>query len=57
MMNSGTQKLDHILSIGKSNSNHHGLGYQDGKDLNFQGVFVKASQVTTSPPIVKVPYL
>ena len=43
MMNSKTQKLDHILLIGKSISNHHGLGYQDGQDSNSQGVFDKAS--------------
>ena len=57
MMNSGTQKLDHILSLGKSSSDHHGLGYQHGKDSNSQGVFVKASSQTTSPPIVKLTYL
>ena len=43
MMNFGTQKLDHILSLGKSSSNHYGLGYQHGKNSNSQGVFVKAS--------------
>ena len=57
MMNFRTQKLDHILSIGKSSSDHYGLGYQYGKYLNSQGVFVKGSQVTASPPIVKIPYL
>ena len=56
MMNFRTQKLDHILLIGKYSSDHHGLGYQDGKDLNSEGMFVKASQVTTSPPIIKVLY-
>ena len=34
MMNSGTQKLNHILSIGKCSSHDHGLKYQDGKDSN-----------------------
>ena len=27
MLNSGTGKLDHILSIGKLSGDHHGLGY------------------------------
>ena len=57
MVNSGTQKLDHILSLGKSILDHHGLGYQHGKDSNSQGVFVKASSQTASPPGVKLPYL
>ena len=57
MMSSGTQMLYHILSLGKSSLNHHGLGYQHGKDSNSQCVFVKASSQTTSPPIVKLPYL
>ena len=57
MMSSGTQMLNHILSLGKSSLDHHGLGYQHGKDSNSQGVFVKASSQTTSPPIVKLPYL
>ncbi|KAH9743540.1 hypothetical protein KPL70_003341 [Citrus sinensis] len=57
MMSSGTQKLDHILSLDKSSSDHHGLGYQHSKDSNSQGVFVKASSQTVSPPIVKLPYL
>ena len=57
MMNSGTQKLDQILSLGKSSSDYHGLGYQHGKDSNSQGVFVKTSSQTVSPLIVKFPYL
>ena len=36
---------------------NHGLGYQNCKDSNSQGVFVKASQLIASPPIIKVPYL
>ncbi|KAH9780167.1 hypothetical protein KPL71_007985 [Citrus sinensis] len=52
-----SEKLDHILSLGKSSSDHHGLGYQYGKDSNSQGVFVKDSSQTASPPIVKLPYL
>ena len=56
-MNFGTQKLDHFLSISKSSSDNYGLGYQDDKDSNSQRVFVKASQLTASPPIVKVSYL
>ena len=57
MMNFRTQKLDHILSIGKSSSDYRGLGYQDGKDSNSQCVFVKASQLTDSPLTVKFSYL
>ena len=57
MMNFGNRKLDHILSIGKSSSDHHSLGYQHGEDLNTQGVLVKASPPTTSPPVAKIPYL
>ena len=57
MMNSGTQKLDHILSLSKSSSNHHGLRYQHDKDSNSQGVFVKASSQIASPSRVKLPYL
>ena len=34
MMNSETQLLDYISPIGKSNSDHHSLGYQHGKDSN-----------------------
>ena len=45
-----------VRSINKSGSDHHGLGYQNGKNSHSQGVFVKASQVTASPPIVKVSY-
>ena len=56
MMNFGTKKLDHILSISKSSSDYHSLRYQDGKDSNSQGVFVKASPLITFPPIVKVSY-
>ena len=57
MMNSGTKKLDHILSLGKSSSDHHGLGYQHGKDSNSQGVFVKASSQIIFSQIVKLSYL
>ena len=57
MMNSGTHKLNHILSLGKSSSDHHGLRYQHGKDSNCHSVFVKASSQTSSPPIVKLTYL
>ncbi|KAH9671430.1 hypothetical protein KPL70_017375 [Citrus sinensis] len=57
MISSGTQKLNHILSLGKSSSDHHGLGYQHSKDSNSQSVFVKASSQTASPPIVKLLYL
>ena len=48
MMNSGIQKLDHILSIGKSSLDHHGLEYQDSKDSNSKSAFVKASQLTAT---------
>ncbi|KAH9779116.1 hypothetical protein KPL71_007601 [Citrus sinensis] len=37
MMSSGTQMLYHILSLGKSSLDHHGLRYQHGKDSNSQG--------------------
>ena len=45
------------MSISKSSSDHHGLGYQHGKDLNSQGVLVKASPPKTSLLVAKIPYL
>lgn len=56
MMNCRTQKLDHVMSIDKSSSDHHGLGYQHSKDSNLQGVFLIAFPLTIYPPVVKIPY-
>ena len=40
MLNTGTDKLDHILTIGKPSGEHHGLGFT-GKNLSSKTVFVK----------------
>ncbi|PON99332.1 hypothetical protein TorRG33x02_048750 [Trema orientale] len=42
MLNSGTSKLDHILSVGKTSSDHKGLGFK-GEHSNSKTVFVKNS--------------
>lgn len=42
MLNFGSTKLDHILSIGKSCGDHHGLGYT-GEVSSSKTVFVKVS--------------
>ena len=42
MLNSGTDKLNHILSVGKSSSDHKGLGFE-GEHSNSKTVFVKSS--------------
>lgn len=39
-MNSNSSKLDHILSMGKASSDHHGLGYTR-EFSTFKTVFVK----------------
>ena len=40
MMNSGTTKLNHILSIGKASYDRHRLGYSS-ECLTFKIIFVK----------------
>ncbi|EXB90374.1 hypothetical protein L484_004877 [Morus notabilis] len=51
MMNSGTSKLDHILTMGKANGDHYGLGFS-GKGSTSKTVFVK-EQVTQEPqPVI-----
>lgn len=42
MLNSGTNKLDHILSLGKSSDDRHGLRYA-GESTTSKIVFVKES--------------
>ncbi|PON99959.1 hypothetical protein TorRG33x02_043770, partial [Trema orientale] len=42
MLNSGTDKLNHILSVGKSSSDHKGLRFE-GEHSNSKTVFVKSS--------------
>ena len=40
MLNSGSAKLDHILSLGKLSGDHHGVGYT-GECSTSKIVFVK----------------
>ncbi|XP_024019817.1 uncharacterized protein LOC112091153 [Morus notabilis] len=50
MMNTGTAKLDHILSMGKSSHDHFGLGYS-GECQSSNSVFVKEkTQAKTKIP-------
>ena len=42
MLNLGTDKLDHILSVGKSSSDHKGLVFK-GEHSKSKTVFVKSS--------------
>ena len=54
MLNSGTQNLDQILSMGKSVSDRNGLGYTGvTRDVatNSKTVFVKAAPTTPKLPI------
>ena len=48
MMNSGTSKLDHILSIGKVSGDRHGLGYI-GENSTSKTVFVKKTPAPKPP--------
>jgi len=48
MMNSGTSKLDHILSIGKASGDRHGLGYI-GESSTSKTVFVKKMPAPKPP--------
>ncbi|GMN27137.1 hypothetical protein TIFTF001_044083 [Ficus carica] len=45
MLNSDIAKLDHVLSMGNSSGDHHGLGYL-GECFSTKAVFSKG----TSPP-------
>ena len=50
MMNIGTAKLDHMLSMGKSNHDHFGRGYS-GEFQSSKSVFVKEkTQAETKIP-------
>ncbi|GMN59829.1 hypothetical protein TIFTF001_028927 [Ficus carica] len=44
MLNFGIAKLDHILSIGKSSRDHHGLGYT-GDSSSSKIVFVRGTSI------------
>ncbi|XP_024030940.1 uncharacterized protein LOC112094406 [Morus notabilis] len=48
IMNSGTTKLDHILSIGKASGDRHGLGYI-GESSTSKKVFVKKTSAPKPP--------
>ena len=43
-MASSTQKLDHMLSVGKNPCDKRGFGYEDGKEISTSNktVFVKS---------------
>ncbi|GMN44885.1 hypothetical protein TIFTF001_014087 [Ficus carica] len=49
MLNSGMAKLDHILSIGKSSGDHHGLGYM-GESSSSKTMFVKGTSIPETSP-------
>ncbi|GMN64590.1 hypothetical protein TIFTF001_033653 [Ficus carica] len=49
MLNSGKAKLEHILSIGKSSGDYHGLGYT-GESSSSKTVIVKDSSIHEPSP-------
>ena len=50
MLNSGSLKLDQILTVGKVAGDHMGLGYK-GESSSSKFVFVQASKVKKSEMI------
>ena len=52
MLNSGSSKLDHILSLGKVVGDHAGLGYT-GIRLDLKTIFVQATNSFNSREVKK----